>query len=299
MSDGRRQLNFKNEDEAIAEIDRLRVGGYTQGKNWSLPMACWHLGVSGSPKPPASPTPTPEQAERKRNFIDVILNTGRPPAGFEAPPQMTPKPDCGDEAVLAFRQVLKDIRDYPHALVDFGPFGPTPIAELRKLTLMHAGHHLSFLDPKQAGTRRSDLAYTTEDEVIDEVNRLRRGYVQAGSWSLPQICVHLDKALQFRMQPGPFPPDTADQAAKKSLIPDILAAGKLPEGIKAPEPMLPPADCGEASIDSFLATMEKFKHFPGPIAPHRIFGHLTDADARRLNLIHCAHHLSYLTPTAS
>lgn len=295
MSDGRRQLNFKSEDEAIAEIDRLRVGGYTQGRNWSLPMACWHLSRGGL-TPPTSNTPTPEQAGRKQGFIDLILTTGKPPPGFEAPPEMTPRPDCGDDAVLGFRKMLADLKSYPHPFVDFGPFGPVPIEQVRKLTLMHASHHLSFLEPKQTGTRRQGLSYASEDEVIEDVKRLRRGYAQAGSWNLPQACAHLDKAVQFRMQPGPFPPDTPEQAKNKEKIPGILAAGAIPEGIKAPEPMLPPADCGEKSIDDFLVTIEKYKRFPGPTAPHRIFGALAEADARRLNLIHCAHHLSYLTP---
>jgi hypothetical protein len=110
------------------------------------------------------------------------------------------------------------------------------------------------------------------------------------------MCVHLDRAVQYRMQPGPFAPDTPEQAAKKPLIPGILASEKLPEGIKAPEPMIPPADCGDESIDAFLVTIEKYKRFPGPTAPHRIFGMLEERDARKLNLIHCAHHLSYLTP---
>jgi hypothetical protein len=145
---------------------------------------------------------------------------------------------------------------------------------------------------------RRQLNFETEDDVIAEVRRLRRGYVQAGAWSLPQMCAHLDKAVQARMLPGPFAPDTPEQAAKKSsLIPGILASGKLPDGIKAPEPLVPPADCGDESIDDFLVTIEKYKRFPGPTAPHRIFGHLAEADARRLNLIHCAHHLAYLTPT--
>jgi hypothetical protein len=299
VSDGRRRtLSFRSEDEAIAEIDRLRAGGYTKRGNWSLPMICWHLSRGGL-APPKSDTPTLEQAAAKKGFIDLILTNGKAPPGFEAPPEMTPKPDCGDDVVLGFRKLLVDLKSYPHRFVDFGPFGPVPIEEVRKLTLMHANHHLSFLDPKQSGTRRSGLSYASEDAVFEDVKRLRRGYVQAGSWSLPQVCAHLDKAVQFRMQPGPFPADTPEQARRKGDIPGILAAGKLPEGITAPEPMMPPADCGDQAVDTFLATMEKFKRFPGPIAPHRIFGHLSDADARRLNLIHCAHHLSYLTPTAN
>ena len=79
----------------------------------------------------------------------------------------------------------------------------------------------------------------------------------------------------------------------------LLAVRQIPEGLQAPEPMLPPATCGDEAIDAFIATMEKYKRFPGPTAPHRIFGHLAEPDARKLNLIHCAHHLSYLTPMAS
>ncbi len=146
---------------------------------------------------------------------------------------------------------------------------------------------------------RRQLSFKSEDEVIAEVQRLRRGYAQGGAWSLPQICAHLDKAVQFRMQPGPFTPDTPEQAKRKAEIPGILASEKLPEGLKAPDAMLPPAACGDESIDAFLATIERYKRFPGPTAPHRFFGHLAEPDARKLNLIHCAHHLSHLTPTAS
>jgi hypothetical protein len=145
----RRTLSFANEDEAIAEIDRLRAGGYRKTKNWTLAMMCWHVGggVDQILTPPASPRPTPEQAAKKRGFIDVILTTGRPPGKFEAPPEITPKPDCPETEIDRYRAGLLKLRDYPHALVDFGPFGPVPIAEVRKLMLMHTAHHLSFLIP--------------------------------------------------------------------------------------------------------------------------------------------------------
>ena len=145
--------------------------------------------------------------------------------------------------------------------------------------------------------RRAGLRFETEDDVVDEVRRLRRGHAQAGAWSLAQVCCHLDKSVQSRMQPGPFPPTTPEQEARRDVLQQALRNERLPDGIPAPDHMMPPTDCGDDAIDSFLATCERFKSFPGPIAPHRLFGHLSDADARRLNLIHCAHHLSYLTPT--
>ncbi len=144
---------------------------------------------------------------------------------------------------------------------------------------------------------RRQLNFNSEDDVIADVNALRRGYGQAGAWSLPRMCHHLECAVRFRMQPGPFPPNTPEQDGKLAMFRDIMATGRLPSGIVAPDAMLPPDDCGDRAIDALIVALSEFKRFTGPVAPHRIFGHLPDADARRLNLIHCAHHLSYLNPT--
>jgi hypothetical protein len=145
--------------------------------------------------------------------------------------------------------------------------------------------------------RREGLRFNSEHDVRADVNRLHRGYTQAGAWSLPQICCHLDKSMQYRMRPGPFEPTTPEQAARRDQLQQLLTSGRLPDGQTAPDVMMPPTDCDDDAIDAFLARLEQFRNFPGPIAPHRIFGHLDDAIARKLNLIHCAHHLSYLTPT--
>jgi hypothetical protein len=144
--------------------------------------------------------------------------------------------------------------------------------------------------------QRRSLSFASEDEAIADVTTLRRGYTRSGAWTLPQICWHLDQTIQMRMKPGPFPPNTPEQDARREILQDVLSTGKLPSGIVAPDAIVPAPDCGEQHVGAFLATLEKFKSFPGPIAPHRLFGHLSDADARRLNLIHVAHHLSYLTP---
>jgi len=143
---------------------------------------------------------------------------------------------------------------------------------------------------------RRTLRFNSEDDVIAEVQKLRHGYTQAGSWNLPRICWHLNVGVQNRMKAGPFAPNTPEQEARQGQIRQILASGRLPSGIAAPEGAVPPPDAGDEAIDALLASLEQFKKFPGPIPPHRLFGHLADGDARTLNLIHCAHHLSFLTP---
>lgn len=296
-----RVVRFKTEAEIAAELDRLRARGYRKLGKWSLPQICKHLALAseGALVPPATTTATPEQAAAKRALVDVILTTGRPPVGMETPPFLVPPDDCDDCDVDHYKTVLVRISAYPHAHVDFGPFGPVSFDEMRAMSLIHAAHHLGFLEP--ACSRRDGLAFADEEAVAADVRALRdRGYARAGAgaWTLPQACFHLDQALQSRMKPGPFPPNTPEQDARRPVLEQTLATGKLPDGLPAPDAFIPPDDVGDDAVDAFLARLAQFKAYPGPIAQHRLFGNLPDDVARRLNLIHCAHHLSYLVPAA-
>ena len=155
------------------------------------------------------------------------------------------------------------------------------------------------MTPPNRGRRL--IRFADEDAVIADVQRLRNGgYSQIGAWSLPQMAWHLNHATLARMKPGPHADDTPEQLARRPLLQHVLAMnGYLPDGIQAPEPLQPPADAPESVIDDLIASLRQLKAYKGEIAPHRIFGRIPDADARRLNLIHCAHHLSYLTPTTT
>jgi hypothetical protein len=144
---------------------------------------------------------------------------------------------------------------------------------------------------------RRDLNFNNADEVIADVKNLRKGWKPTtGQWTLPQICWHLDVAMRGGMTPNPGASDTPEQSAMKPRLVAVLQSGKVPTGVKAPERATPPADVGEVAIDAFLATLEKFKTYPGPFGPHRLFGVVTDDQMRRLQMIHCAHHLTYLNP---
>ncbi|HEX8323933.1 MAG TPA: DUF1569 domain-containing protein [Tepidisphaeraceae bacterium] len=143
---------------------------------------------------------------------------------------------------------------------------------------------------------RRTLQFSTAEDVATDVARLRHGYVGTGSWSLPQTCYHLNWVMQSSMKPGPAPADTPEQIARRPLLQQMLATGKIPNGLPAPDEAVPPADVPLSAVDTFLSTLEQFGRFAGPFAAHRLFGKISDDDRRRQQILHCAHHLSYLVP---
>ncbi|HMB96553.1 MAG TPA: DUF1569 domain-containing protein [Tepidisphaeraceae bacterium] len=148
-------------------------------------------------------------------------------------------------------------------------------------------------------SQQRQLHFSTPDDLVAEVNRLRGGYSRNGNWTLPQICKHLTVAMQGAMRPGPHPTqDSPQQQAARPLLESILKNGKIPKGVEAPTHALPAESCADVDVDDFLQTVEAFKNFPGPFAPHFRFGHITDEQMRKLQLTHAAHHLSHLVPAS-
>jgi len=75
------------------------------------------------------------------------------------------------------------------------------------------------------------IRFASEDDVIADVQSLRKGYKRVGSWSLPQMAWHLNQAVLARMKPGPHAADTPEQTERKPLLQHVLAMnGYLPDG---------------------------------------------------------------------
>ena len=292
----RRTLNFATEADAIAEIERLR-SGYVKTANWSLNQIAFHTGfpISFPMQSPATMSATPEQ-KQMQSFLENVVANGWPPSRLDSPPPMRPPDEPNPSVVDELVSNLKKLAAYQEKYIDAGVFGPLETSKYRRFHLIHIAHHLGFLQPK---TDRRTLRYADEIELAADLNRLRHGYTRAGTWSLPQICWHLAKATEYSMRPGPFPEMTPEQIAARPKLDRILSGENLPSGLTAPEFLAPPADCTEGEIDRLMTAMYAAKAFPGPFAPHRLFGTLTTDEARKLRLAHCAHHLSHLIPTHS
>lgn len=134
------------------------------------------------------------------------------------------------------------------------------------------------------------------------MERLRRdGYTPAGQWGLAQVCEHLTLALGAMTGgfPRPFP-WWVRWLGGPPVRAWVFATGRFPAGLPMPAGVAPPAglDEGEA-VGRLHEALGWFARFAGPLAPHPAFGRLSRRQWERLNLIHCAHHLSFLRPRAA
>jgi len=144
-------------------------------------------------------------------------------------------------------------------------------------------------------SERRRLKFADADAVAAEIGRLRKGYSRAGNWSLPQVCRHLEMAMRYSMKPAP------DRKVETTWfqwvqLKIMLASGKIPAGVPAPERIVPPQDTPDAAIDECLAALEELKNFKGQFAPHPFLGWIKHRDWVALHLIHSAHHLGFLSP---
>jgi hypothetical protein len=146
-------------------------------------------------------------------------------------------------------------------------------------------------------SERRTLKFADADAVAAEVRRLRAGYTQAGEWSLPQACWHLNKAIRFSMNPPPQVKMTKPGLIRKMQLMAILIVGRIPAGAHAPEKITPTKDVPESAIDEFLVTLNDLNNFKGEFAPNPLFGQLSRGRYMRLHLVHCAHHLGFLSAT--
>ena len=150
----------------------------------------------------------------------------------------------------------------------------------------------------ETASRRTGLRFASIDAVKADVDSLRRGYSRAGNWSLPQICWHLRSATELLLH-APTSPATPEQVGNRPILDQLLATGVFPGALSAPEFLHPPVNCGDNNMDPLFATLDRLVAFDQPVGVHRRFGPLPKDVLVRLVLIHCAHHLSFLTPTTA
>lgn len=155
----RRELKpFASFDAAVAEVDMLHSGGYNRAGNWSLGQVCGHLAnwldyqQRGFPPLPLFLKPVffiVRNTMANKMMRDVIAR-GTMPAGSSTAPQSIPPATVDDATELnRLKTAYRDWENYTGPLVPSPLFGVQTKDDWRKLHLVHAAHHLSFLIPNQ------------------------------------------------------------------------------------------------------------------------------------------------------
>ncbi|MFN7737931.1 MAG: DUF1569 domain-containing protein [Pirellula sp.] len=153
-----RSLRFSDLSQVMPEVFRLRDQGYTQTGSWDLVQTCNHLAdwmsfpFDGFPKPPwfiSWMFPLMRLTVGK-SALKKILATGVMGKGMPTMPETVYKAGGNpEEAIDRLAKSLERLSVAKNAIYPSPVFGTMSREELVRLQLVHCGHHLEFLVPKQ------------------------------------------------------------------------------------------------------------------------------------------------------
>lgn len=152
----KRQLKFKDFDELMSEVESLSDGGYKSNGNWTLAQACGHLAdwmrfpIDGFPTPPFFMRPIfwlmkiSMGSNMKRDILANGFKGGMPTA-----PETVPERDemTDQQGIEMLQKTIDRVKAHDGELLPSPLFGPMDKETLLKVTLLHAEHHLGYLEP--------------------------------------------------------------------------------------------------------------------------------------------------------
>lgn len=154
----KRPLSFNSFEEMMADVHSLIEHGYVSNGNWTLAQTCGHLSdwmrfpLDGFPVPPLpmriifwvmKKTVGPGM---KRKILAEGFKGGMPTA-----PETVPQPDAmtDQQAAKLLQETIDRVQAYNGELHPSPFFGPIDHETHVKVSLLHANHHLGYLEPKQ------------------------------------------------------------------------------------------------------------------------------------------------------
>jgi len=149
---GRRQVQYRDHDEVLADAERLAASGYQHLGNWSLGQIARHLATAMKMALDGAPVtaPWPVRFVARLMYKNKVLRGPMKP-GFQLPPKfasaLIPDPTADQAGLDALRTAVRrwksEPQRHPH-----GFFGPLTPAEWETIMLKHAALHMSFLVPR-------------------------------------------------------------------------------------------------------------------------------------------------------
>ena len=145
-----RVLQFSDQTEIVAELQRLRRGYVARG-NWDLSQTCDHLAyfVEGSLDGHQFKVPWLFKVLFGRFVLRRILKSGKMKAGVPTPQKPLPVAGADEPAAVArLTKALERLFAHNGELHASPFFGYLTPQEWRRLHVIHCAHHLGFLEPK-------------------------------------------------------------------------------------------------------------------------------------------------------
>lgn len=151
---------------------------------------------------------------------------------------------------------------------------------------------------------RRQLRFATLAEVVRDAEALlSKGYDKTGKWDLSQCCRHLAFWMTCPIDgfgKAPLPVRLFLWFARNTFGPGqlkkILSSGFKPGVPTDPKSVPVPGGDEQEAVTRLKLAAERFETHTGAIHPSPFFGPMTKETALQLQLIHAAHHLSFLVP---
>lgn len=155
MAAKKRHLDFHNDQEVIAEIERLRSSGYTKSKNWNLSQICEHLTATmkGGMEGFGFRAPWIMRATViKWVFANILKNRRMMSAPTVKKLVPSGSPDQEDEGCIDdCIAMLKRAAEFPGPIEDYPLLNDLDVDDWKQFMWLHAAHHLGFLHPTSEG----------------------------------------------------------------------------------------------------------------------------------------------------
>lgn len=149
-------------------------------------------------------------------------------------------------------------------------------------------------------SRKRKLDFQTGDEVIAEIQRLRRdGYTIGKNWNLTQACEHLNATMLGGMDGFGFRlPWILRATVIRWIFNRKLRTRKMSSGptLARLKPTTDSRSDDETIIEECLATIERAKSFEGSLDDYPFLDDLKTEDWRQFMWMHAGHHLGFLSP---
>ena len=153
------------------------------------------------------------------------------------------------------------------------------------------------------------LVFKSLDEIVGDAERLlNQGYRSTGNWNLAQVCGHCGNWMSYPMDGFPRPFFLIGMVLwlmkvtiGKRQLRKILSSGKMASGQPTMPASVPTPDAAsdQAAVAKLGETIAKFKKHDQPWHPSPLFGDMDTETLTQLQLIHVAHHFSFLLPADS